>query len=136
MTLDEDNAMYAKNMKEDEEQALLFEWAELQKGKYPELKAMYHVPNEGKRSAWQGAKMKTEGLKPGVPDICLPVSRGGFHSLYIELKREKGGRLTENQRTWLDMLCKLGHYTACCHGAKEAMKVILWYLNLNGGNDE
>ncbi|MCM1364946.1 MAG: VRR-NUC domain-containing protein [Faecalibacterium sp.] len=127
MTTEEFKAIYAK---EDEEQALLFEWAKLHEGKYPELKAMYHVPNEGKRSEQQGAKMKSEGLKPGVPDICLPVSRGGYHSLYIELKREKGGRLTENQKTWIDMLRRLGNYAVCCCGSKAAEKVILWYLNL------
>ena len=75
---------------EDAEQQALFEWAAYQKCKYPELECMYHIPNEGKRSPQTGAKLKRMGLSPGVPDICLPVARGGYSALYIELKRTKG----------------------------------------------
>ena len=62
---------------ESAEQQTLFQWARMQSGKYPELELLYHVPNEGKRSHKTGARMKAEGLKSGVPDICLPVARGG-----------------------------------------------------------
>lgn len=54
---------------------------------HPELQLLYHVPNEGKRTWRTGARLKSEGLKPGVPDLCLPVARGKYHGLYVELKR-------------------------------------------------
>ena len=79
---------------ESEEQQALFDWAELQKGKYPELKALYHIPNEGKRSKATGARLKKEGMKDGVSDNCLPVKRGPYGSLYIELKRIKGSKVS------------------------------------------
>ena len=46
------------NMTESEDQAQrnVFDWARWQKGKYPQLKAMYHAANEGKRSVRAGAE--------------------------------------------------------------------------------
>lgn len=76
---------------ESEEQQTLFRWAAMQCGKYPELALMFHIPNEGKRSWMTGGRMKAEGLKSGVPDIFLPVPRGEFHGLFVEMKRTKGG---------------------------------------------
>lgn len=77
---------------------------------------IFAVPNGGSRSARVGAAMKAEGVRKGVPDMCLPVPRGGiryhawqegdapgepdgrggmrhaeavvFHGLWIELKKE------------------------------------------------
>lgn len=70
---------------------------------YPCLRLMYHVPNEGKRTKATAAKMKRIGLKKGVPDICLPVARGGFHGCYIEMKAV-GGKATKEQCEYLDAL--------------------------------
>lgn len=114
---------------EDAEQKALFVWAAYQKCKYPELECMYHIPNEGKRSAPTGAKLKRMGLSPGVPDICLPVARGGYSALYIELKRTKGGNLSDNQRAWLDRLNKWGCLAVRCDGWEMAKRVIEGYLS-------
>lgn len=65
----------SKTMSESEEQICLFRWAQWACGKYPELKLLFHVPNEGKRSAYTGARMRSEGLRAGVPDLCLPVAK-------------------------------------------------------------
>ena len=43
--------------------------------------------------------MKRQGVKAGVPDICLPVARNGYHGLYIELKAGKN-KATKNQEKW------------------------------------
>ena len=63
------------------EQQAVMEWAEYQTGRYPELKLLYHIPNEGKRSVVNGANLKKAGLKKGVPDLCLPVARGADQAL-------------------------------------------------------
>ena len=70
---------------EDDEQETLFEWAEIQAAKYPVLELMYHTPNGGKRDITTAKKLKRRGVKPGVPDVCLPVARGNYHGLYIEM---------------------------------------------------
>ena len=75
---------------EDQAQRLIFDWARWQQGKYPQLKAMYHAANEGKRSARAGAELKRQGMKPGVSDICLPYASGKYNNLYVELKVGNG----------------------------------------------
>ena len=106
----------------------IFEWARLASCKWPELSLLYHIPNEGKRSAVTGARLKSMGLKSGVPDVCLPVARGGFHGLYVEMKRTLGGRMSVNQRTWLDGLRAQGYAAICCHGWHAAALEIERYL--------
>lgn len=113
---------------ESEEQKNLFLWATLSAGAHPELRLMYHIPNEGKRSSVTGARMKREGLKAGVPDICLPVARQGCHGLYIELKRQKGGRVEKHQLEWLEALKNEGYCVAVCMGWVSAAKLIEEYL--------
>lgn len=72
--------------REAEEQEALFVWAEYQSAAHTELKLLYHIPNEGKRSVSYGAALRRQGMKRGVPDLCLPVARGRYHGLYIEMK--------------------------------------------------
>lgn len=115
---------------EAEEQKTLFSWADMQSFKYPELELMYHIPNGGSRNKLEAANLQKQGVKPGVPDICLPVPRGKYHGLYIELKRTQGGKLSENQKRWLKMLAAQGHKSLCCEGWKEAAREILAYLSL------
>ena len=114
---------------EAEEQAALFEWAEVAKRDHPELALMYHVPNGGSRNKIEAARLKAQGVKPGVPDICLPVPRGKYHGLYIELKRRKGGKISNAQKLWLTALAGQGYKAYVCFGCDEAKKVILAYLN-------
>jgi len=78
-----------------------------------------HVPNEGKRNKIAGSMLRAAGLKSGVPDVLIfepapnmPTARG----VAIELKRTKGGRLSEHQKKWLDTLSRLGWHTAVCKG--------------------
>lgn len=113
---------------ESVEQICLFRWAMYEEGKYPELALMYHIPNGGKRNITTAKRLKTEGVKAGVPDIHLPVARHGFHGLYIELKKKKGSGTTENQDRWLEDLNAQGYHAVVCKGWEEASKKILSYL--------
>ena len=116
--------------KEADEQEALFAWAEYQKGKYPELELMYHIPNGGSRNKAEAARLKAQGVKPGVPDICLPVPRGKYHGLYIELKRSKGGRVSSDQTIWLEKLMRHGYAVALCFGWDDARDIIIKYLEV------
>lgn len=114
---------------ESVEQQRLFDWAKRESGRWPELELLYHIPNEGKRSRKTGARLKAEGLRKGVPDICLPVARCGCHGLYIELKRTRGGRVTKDQLDWIDDLTKQGYMAAVRLGWEEAAEMIEKYLS-------
>ena len=118
---------------EAQEQITLINWAELQSGKYPELKLLYHVPNGSSRSKAEAGRLRAEGVKAGVPDLCLPVPRGKYLGLYCELKRQRGGRASDNQVEWLDALSKQGYQVALCRGWEAAAETILKYLQ--GGKE-
>lgn len=113
---------------EAQEQEALFAWAEWQLGKHPELALLHHIPNGGSRRPAEARRLKAQGVKPGVPDLCLPVARGGYHGLYIELKRSRGGRLGESQRKWLASLAEAGYLAVVARGHEEAERVLTWYL--------
>lgn len=114
---------------EDWEQIWLMEWCEANAGRYPELKLIYHIPNEGKRTPATATKMKRMGLKAGVPDIFLPVAKGGKNGLYLELKA-KGGRTSQNQREWIHALREQGYVAEVCFGWHTAAKLISGYLGM------
>ena len=87
--------------KEGQEQATLMSWAGMQSCVYPELGLLFHIPNGGSRSKAEAGRFKAEGVKAGVPDLFLPVPRGEYHGLFIELKRRQGGRVSDEQKDWL-----------------------------------
>lgn len=88
-----------------------------------------HIPNEGKRSPWRGAEEVRMGLATGFPDLFLPLARGKYHGLMIEMK-VTGGRLSSDQRKWLVLLRDSGYATAVCYGAEEAINIITKYKKL------
>ncbi len=115
--------------REHEEQNALFQWADTVAGLYPELALMFAIPNGGLRNKATAGKLRAEGCKRGVPDLCLAVPRGGFHALYIELKAE-GGKTTDAQEWWLDALSRQGYRTAVCFGWEAAKDLIEEYLKV------
>lgn len=121
-----------RSEKELREQQALFDWALLWENAHPELKAMFHVPNEGKRNPRTGAAMKRAGLKSGVPDIWLPVPCGKWVGLVIELKADRN-RVTEDQKEWLARQAKYGWRSFACWGFEAAAKVVAEYLGFNPG---
>lgn len=92
---------------------------------------MHHIPNGGYRSRAEAGRFKAAGVKPGVPDICLPAAKRGYHGLYIELKAADG-KVTDTQRAWLLALAKQGYFCRVCYGAEEAISVIAWYVKKEG----
>lgn len=118
---------YTPYIHESVEQTNLFRWAAYEQGKYPELKLMYHIPNGGSRNRLEAANLKKQGVKSGVPDICLPVARGAYHGLYIEMKAGRN-KASENQKQWLSNLNAQGYYAVLCYGWNAASEVITNYL--------
>lgn len=112
-------------MSEHDIQVQLFKWLRVTHPKVEQV--AYAVPNAGKRSVRAGMYYKAEGLKSGVPDICIPVSSQGFNGLYIELKTEKG-KATDNQREWLEKLTAQGYMAVLCKGFEAARTTIDDYL--------
>ena len=113
---------------EAQEQTALFEWIALAQRVHPELALAHAIPNGGSRNIIEAHNLRLQGVRPGVPDICLPCARKGRHGLYIELKRQKGGRVSVDQKRMLAALREQGYEACVCHGWEDAKNTILEYL--------
>lgn len=131
-------------MTEHDEQRALFEWAEWNRGRWPVLALMFAIPNgaavrhqtnqRGKTFSIEGAKLKAEGLKSGIPDIFLPVPAINCHGLFIEMKT-KTGAVSGAQKAWHTLLRSQGYFVTVCRGWMEARNEIVAYLLLKEEHD-
>ena len=110
---------------EHREQAALITWARLQSDPVCWL---FAIPNGGARSKRTAGRMKAEGVLKGVPDLCLPVSRGGYHALYIEMKSPRG-RLTPAQQQMIERLRGGGYAVEIARSWIEATEIINRYMD-------
>lgn len=125
---DKGNPVKPKTTEADEQKALM-QWAKWQEGRYPELKLLYHCPNGGTRNKLEAANLKRQGVKAGVPDLFLPVSRNNKHGLFLEMKVGRN-KCTENQKKWIRNLLEQGYEVKVCYSCEEAIQIIKKYLNI------
>lgn len=91
----------------------------------------FAVPNGGHRHPAVAAKLKAEGCDPGVPDLFVTTRPPGLYGvpyIVVEMKRTKGGRLSVEQRDWLEHLKAQGAVTMVAHGADEAIAFLETYF--------
>ncbi len=119
---------------EKHEQRMLFAWAAVHND--PRVRLLYAIPNAGgytggfKKNAGRVISAEREGVRKGFPDIGLPVANGGFHGLFIELKRAdaRPSDTSKAQLAWLDALRDQHYQVVVCPGWKVAAEVIEIYL--------
>ena len=70
---------YYRKRSEATEQERVINWARFYAKDFPELDLLHHIPNGGSRNQLEAANLKRQGVKAGVPDLCLPVARNGKH---------------------------------------------------------
>ena len=117
--------------KEADIQRNVFLWAQMLCREHPELELLNASLNGVRLTIGQAKKVKKSGMRKGYPDLFLPVPRGGYHGLYIELKRKKRGKALEasdDQKWWLRKLTEQGYYTTVCRGFDETTETIINYL--------
>lgn len=93
---------------------------------------LYAVPNGGLRTVQEGVRLKMEGVQKGVPDLVLPIARGGFHGLYLELKAA-GGRTSREQDGWLAFLDDQGYRVAVAWTVERAFDILVDYMTQEEG---
>lgn len=80
-----------------------------------------HIPNSTNSRA-QGIKNKRMGTSAGVPDYLILLPNV---TLWLEMKRVKGGRVSKEQTEWVDALnTQPGQYARVCRGFEEARILI------------
>lgn len=93
----------------------------------------HHSPNGGTASIRQKSKFAKMGTRSGWPDLECPIARGKYHGLFVELKREKGGIVSANQKERLEMLNAEGYYAVVTRGYKASIEAIEKYMALEDG---
>lgn len=99
--------------------------------RYPDVaKLLYHVPNGGHRIKAVAAKLKAQGVKAGIPDLVLPMARGGYFGLYIEFKAKPpfDAAVSPSQDAYIQALLDQGYLAIVCRGAIDALEAIRAYL--------
>ena len=102
---------------------------------YP--KARYCASLGGIRTSFkQAVKAKATGYVKGFPDlqICVPMERGdieggGYHGLFLEIKKDKKGYATKEQKEWIEYLNSQGYCARVTKGVDETIQVIDDYFN-------
>ena len=125
-----------KSIEHSEQVALMQWWAFTSKLFGVTEQLLFAIPNGGQRNLIVAKKLKAEGVRAGVPDLFLAVKRGGFGGLFIEMKKPKGGRVSDNQKECISLLKEQGYLAVVCNGWLEAKGQIEHYLSIKETNNE
>lgn len=112
------------NPLEEVEQITVVDWLSVHNIRF------HASPNGGLRHPVVAMRMKRMGCSPGFPDIMIfdrprIVENGLIYvGAAIEMKRRKGGKVSPEQREWIEALKELGW--ACCiaRGCDEAIEFL------------
>lgn len=85
---------------------------------------IFAIPNGGARSPATAGRLKLEGVLAGVPDLFVPD-----WALFVEMKRQKGGTVSADQKIIIAKLRAVGYQVLICKGADEAKRQIVEFLN-------
>lgn len=129
MTQREEKAKYRreKQMRYQEAciQSQLVSWFSLQ---YPKLAPLLiHIPNGVASSPKTGARLKSMGQKSGIPDLMLCYPKCKSHGLFLEMKC-KTGKVSKNQRMYLDLLESQNYTCKVAYGFIEASHILEHYV--------
>lgn len=114
---------------ESAHQTALFAWAAKKdvRERLPELEFLFHIPNGGARDRITAGRLKAEGVKSGVWDIMLPVPRGKYAGLFLEMKA-KLNTLSPAQKRFQNFVEYQHYKCAVCYSWLEAVTVLWNYL--------
>ena len=103
---------------EHQEQVLFLAEFEL---RWPNVRILA-IPNGGARNIVTAVNLKAEGVRSGVPDLLVPA-----WGMWIEMKRAKGGRLSPEQKDWIEYLKSIGHTVIVAKGATDGIEQVIQY---------
>ena len=101
---------------EDREQMVFVQWF---RRSYPGV-LIFAIPNGGHRHIAVAAKLKATGAVKGIPDLYIPRWK-----MWVEMKREKGGVLSPEQKEVIAYLQGIGDEVIVGRGFENAKAQIL-----------
>lgn len=82
---------------------------------------VFAVPNGGRRNPREAVALRRQGVQAGIPDLVLPGPDARWRCLAIEMKRQKGGRVSPEQEECHRLLWACGWRVLVCCGADDAL---------------
>ena len=127
--------MRKRSREEDLIQEGVIKWRDAMITNMPVIRWLHAIPNGGARDAKTGAALKRQGVTPGVWDLHLPISRGGYFSLWIEVKvparpGRRAGRLTKEQRQFGEDMVRAGNAIFVGYSTQEIIDEIVRYIRM------
>jgi len=93
------------------------------RAKYPDV-LIFAIPNGEKRAISVAKRLKAEGVVRGIPDLFIPQ-----WTLWVEMKRVSGGRLSPEQKSMIIYLESVGQTVIIGKGATDASKKIMEFCD-------
>ena len=93
----------------------------------------FAIPNGGKRNVITAKKLKAEGVKPGVPDLCIIKDGMAF---FLEIKRPKSttggkGRLSPAQKEMIERIETAGGEVKVVYSVADVIEAMIdWQINV------
>jgi len=127
--------IFISGMTEDELQKQVASWLHYA---LPPGCIFHHSPNEGTRHVAFKMKLKLMGTKFGWPDLEIFVPgdeavHGMSTSVFIELKRLKGGKLTPNQEEMRNRLLLAGCHWGLARSVEQVRDILEPIVKLRAG---
>jgi hypothetical protein len=120
---------------EGDEAECLMQWAQMRRHLGRKVSDyLIMIPNgavlagDARERAIAMARMKRQGFRPGVFDYILAIPVEPYPGLWIELKRQKLGVVSDEQKRFELAMSVMGWATAIAKGWDEARAVIEKYL--------
>lgn len=89
---------------------------------------LFAIPNGGARHIKTARELKAEGVRKGVPDLFLAYPHNGYSGLFIEMKKRYGGRVSPEQKAYIEALRGKGYKVEVCKGCDDAYQAMVLYL--------
>ena len=99
-------------------QTLVMQHIELHGGLY----YAFAIPNAARRNPLLASRMKAEGLRAGVADICVMMPKGQCG--WLELKAGTKGRQSDAQKGFEAICKRLGHDYELARSLDEAIAIL------------
>lgn len=92
----------------------------------------FKMPKQAFNWAAYSKTLKKMGMSKGFPDlIVLARNKSKTHEvLFIEMKRQKGGVLHEEQKEWIERLDNEGYCVGVAKGCEAAINILNRYLDM------
>jgi hypothetical protein len=120
-----------KTISEHLEQARYFAWIKKHRCTCERLRLVFAIPNGGFRHKAVAARMRAEGVEPGIPDIFVSVPKEGYSGMYIEMKStDPKAKLSAAQQDKIRLLRQNGYHVCVCKEADHAIAVTKEYLEI------